>query len=373
MKNNGFLNAFLAFVCLSLTALASGQERRVDRNLRQLDRQGSRMARQSVYYPETTWTQLSPWVKQYQIRPMQPLQNAANAVTNTANRTANATERAVDEVANATARARFGFNEPSQANSADVWFYDYYNYWPSRYYSTEASAKTYGTAARYYDYDNDGIYESYGSYRDGDHDGRFDEFDRYDFTNSETKYSDDDSPSDANRHSVIGKIDARKTAKVNGVDFLVVRIKNDDKDNNEFVVDLGPADRWTEIKIDQGDSINATGPVERFGDKTVLMAETATIGKKEVKIERPLPSITGTVKEVKRFQVNDEEHSIVVVATDKGNQLVDLGPAETVKVTISPNEKIVVQGVPVRMHDHQVVLAERFGLGGQTYSVTRWK
>ena len=56
-----------------------------------------------------------------------------------------------------------------------------------------------------------------------------------------------------------------------------------------------------------------------------------------------------------------------------GNQLVDLGPVDSLKVTLTPKTKIVVHGVPVRMQDHQVVLAEQIDLDGHSHSIPRWK
>lgn len=181
----------------------------------------------------------------------------------------------------------------------------------------------------------------------------------------------DDSPDDATRYTITGKIDAKKTGRVNGTDFLIVRVKQ--RDDQSVVVDLGPAENWSEIKLQVDDSISATGSMEKIGDKAILMAEVATISQKQIRIERPSPTFTGTVEEVTSAKVSDSQHVFVVVATQDGNQIVDLGPVDSLKVTVTPKAKIVVHGVPVRMHDHQVVLAEQIDLDGHSHSIPRWK
>lgn len=333
---------------------ANAQARRVDRNLRQLDRQASRMINRYDYYPANTWVQIDPWINQYQIQPVRPLARAA--------------DRAIQTGLNVADRALFGYNDPNPGQN--VWFYDYYTYWPS-YYVSGTAATDYSAAIRYYDTDNDGVYETYSNYRDSDRDGRFDEFDRYDFTSIETKDDFDGSPSDAKRHTISGTIDAKRTTSVNKVDFLVVRVKQ--KDDSMIVVDLGPADRFANVRIEASDSITATGPMERIGEKDVLMADSVIIAEKEIRIERPMPSYTGTVRDVKQIDVNNVKHSMVVVETSAGNQLVDLGPVDALKVTVAPQSKIVVYGVPVKSHDHKVVMASRIDLDGKTHSVVRWK
>jgi hypothetical protein len=355
----------IAFLMIALAGLcnnpASAQDpvtRRADRNLRQLDRQASRMANRADYYSQATWNQLNPWIDRYKLQPVRPLQQAANAA-----------DRAVDAGAAAVNRARFGFNDAGQSKSADVWFYDYYTYWPSYYYSSSETAKDYTRAARYFDYDNDGVYESYSNYRDSDKDGKYDEFDRYDFTTSDAEYDVNSSPNDAKRYTISGKIEAHKTARVNGVDFLIVKVSGDEE--NSVVVDLGPSDRWSEIKIQTNDSISATGPIENVGEKSVLMAEVATISKTQIRIDRPTPMFTGNIEDVTRVDVNGSEHVIVMLGTEKGNYMVDLGPFDSLKVKLEPKTKIVVHGVPVRMHDHQVVMAQTFVLDGKSHTITR--
>ncbi len=362
--------AFLAIALVIISSVgaisATGQatERRADRNQRQLDRQASRMINRADYYTVDGWTQVNPWVKQYNIPPVGPVRRAAAGV-------ANATERAVESGVNTVDRALFGFNDANARLTSDVWFYDYYTYAPSYYVAPGDNATAYSSAIRYYDHDHDGVYESTFNYRDSDKDGKFDEFDRYDYTSVDAKSETDPSPQDARRHSISGKIESKKNVRVNEVDSLIVRVKQED--GSSVFVDLGPAERMDEVKLEENASIKATGPMERVGELDVLMAETVVIAEKQFRIERAMPSYSGTVQEVKQFKVSNADHTLVVVETSDGNQLIDLGPASALKVKLAPKEKIVVYGMPVRMHDHRVVMASRFDFDGQTHSVVRWK
>ncbi len=309
------------------------------------------MINRADYYTADTWGQINPWVQQYQIQPVRP-------VVETALRTANAAERVL-----------FGFKDPNA--TADVWFYDYYTYSPSYYTYSENTATDYSGAVRYYDSNNDGVYETYGRYRDSDHDGRFDEFDRYDFSTVETKDDFDNSPRDSKRHTVTGTIEATKKTQVNKVVSLAARVKQ--KDDSIVIVDLGPDKAFSNVGIEASIAITATGYMERIGEMNIFMAETATISEKDIRIQRALPSFSGTVKEVKQIKIDDAPHSMVVIETQSGNQLVDLGPVDALKITVAPQSQIVVYGVPVQSHDHQVVMASRIDLDGKTHSITRWK
>ncbi len=351
---------------LSLTA-QDVLDRRIDRNVRQLERQALRMENRLNYYTPQTWSQVNPWIQQYNIRPVRPLQRAADAV----DRAADVADRAIDAGANVAARARFGFTDPNARLSSDVWFYDHYTYWPSYYIPRSDSTTHYGTAVRYYDDDGDGLYERFSHYRDSNQDGTFDVYDRYDFSSTDSKYEPYSTPNDATRQSISGEINAIKVVKVNDVDFIIVRV--DQQSEQSMVIDLGPKDRWNEIRPQVGADIQAFGHIETIGESRVLMADTATISQQEVRIERPLPSLEGTVRDVTKIRVGEVENTLVVIETREGNQVVDLGPAISFKGTINPNERIIVHGVPVRMNEHRVVMANRVNVGGQTHTIVRWE
>ena len=65
----------------------------------------------------------------------------------------------------------------------------------------------------------------------------------------------------------------------------------------------------------------------QIGDKEVMLAESAQISSKEVVIARSAPKITGVVLDTTSADVQKGSHSMVVVKSDNGNQLIDSSQA----------------------------------------------
>ncbi|HUP79757.1 MAG TPA: hypothetical protein VM260_14485 [Pirellula sp.] len=335
-------------------------ERRLDRNLRQADRQAQRIGNRSTYYTDNTWKQVSPWVSKYDLRPVQRAANvAANAAANVA--------------ANTAANARFGYANPAAASTPSGWFYDYYSVPYANFTPGAGTNNAYSSAHIFNDANNDGVYDEFYTYRDSDNKGRFDEYDQYEFADTKKERVDTGSHNglyDARRHTISGRIDASKSSKVNGSMHTVIRVKGDKE--STMVVDLGPSTALNAVKAEVGQDIVASGPIMQIGDKEVMMAESAQISSKEVVIARSAPQITGVVLDSTLAEVQNGSHSMVVVKSDKGNQLIDLGNADQLRVKIAPQSQIVVWGVPVQMRDHSVILADKIELNGQTYPIKRW-
>jgi hypothetical protein len=327
-------------------------ERRAERNERQLQRQVNR----ADYYSNQAWNQLDPWITRNGIR-------AAAAAAANANVRVNAAPAAGVTVNG------YGFRDNSAAN--DQWFYDYYQVSPT-YYARRTGSDGYGAAIRYFDADNDGVYDSYAQYRDSDEDGVYDQYDRLDFTTNEKDSDDYAGPSQAKLYRVQGSVEAAKKAEVGNEKHLVVHVKQSG-DKEEAIVDLGPADHpgLSEVSVDT--KITASGTIEMVGDKKLLVADTVAIGNQEefaVRRSSAKP-LSGQVVDVQKVEVHNAQHYIGVVETGEGRQLVDLGPATTYKAAIKPSTKVVIHGVPVRTHGHTVVMADQVELDGQTYTVNR--
>lgn len=357
--------AATTFVGLSVDFVSAQNdvERRVDRNLRQADRQAQRLGNRSNYYTDSTWKQVTPWVSKYELR---PVQRAANAV-------ANAATAASNTAAGAAANARFGFAQPNVANAQAGWFYDYYAMPYTNFTARAGTTDAYSSAQSFYDTNNDGVYDEFYTYRDTDNKGRYDEYDQYEFAESkkESVASDrHDGLYDAHRHTVRGKIEASKTAKVNGSIHTIVRVKSDKE--TMTVVDLGPASALNAVKADVGLEIVASGPLMQIGDKEILVAESVQLANKEVVMSRSAPKMMGVVLDSTLADVQKGSHSMVVIKTENGNQLIDLGNSDQLKVKIAPQTPIVVWGVPVQMRDHSVILADKIELNGQTHVIKRW-
>lgn len=372
--------ALCSQVSLAQTARAQRVEGRQERvEQRQDNRQGARLGNQGQYYNQQTWTQLDPWITRNQVQPVQRgAARVAGAAVNAAERAlntgANVAASAAANTAAATvgANARYGYTNPNVATTPQGWFYDYYSYSPTYYSAPASGAAVYGSASRYYDLNSDGVYDSLSTYRDSDSNGAYDVYDRYDFAERDNDKNNDgvaDGINDAHRHTVTGTVEATKVAKVNGSENLVVRIKA----KEGMIVDLGSVERWSSQAVKEGDELTATGPVEQIGDKSVLIAESASVGQqKSITIMRTGPRIEGQVVDVTRAEVKGAEHTLVVVESGSGRQIVDLGPAEKLKFKLEPQTKISVQGVPVQFRNHSVVLADQIDVNGQQVTIQRW-
>lgn len=383
------------------TAQTARAQRIEARQERQAARQAARLGERAQYFNQQTWTQLDPWITRNQVPPVQRAANvagaAANAAGNVAGAAVNATERALNTGANvannvagnvaagtaaaagatAVANARYGYTNPSVATTPQGWIYDYYTYSPTYYTAPASGATVYGNASRYYDLNNDGVYDSLSTFRDSDKNGSYDVYDRVDFAANDNDKNNDgvpDAPADANRHTVSGAVDATKTVKVNGMENLVVKLNTGNAAQDAMtIVDLGPVERWPSQAVKEGDQLTATGPVEQIGDKQVLIAESASVGKqKTVTIVRTGPRIEGQVVDVTRAEVKGTEHTLAIIDSASGRQIVDLGPANNLKVKVEPQTKIAVQGVPVQFRDHSIVMADMVDLNGQQITIQRW-
>ncbi len=390
------------------------QESREDRQQRQDDRQDNRqeqreqrqearqkrieqrMSNRSQYFSTESNADLDAWITRNNVPPLQRAAKAAGTAVNAAERALNtATNIANNAAANANANsnadagadARYGYTNPNP-NKTNDWFYDYYSYAPTYYSSGEGNTKNFATALRYYDLNNDGLYDSLGTHRDSDNNGSFDSYDRVDFftadkdessnsqSNSDQSDQYPDSPEDTRMHSVSGKIFATKVAKVNGQNNLIARLSNATSTTGAediTLVDLGPTNIWKSLQYKAGDALSASGSVERIGEKQILIASTASIGDEEqTTISRSGPAIEGQVVDVTTTEIRGKKHTLAVIATESSRQIVDMGPADQLKVKLEPETKISVRGIPVRMRNHSIVLAESATINGDEVSIKRW-
>jgi hypothetical protein len=353
-------------------------ERRLDRNERQLQRQINR----ADYYSTSAWQQLDPWIKQSGVVPYAgaaAAQNAVNATGQAANAVGNAVRQTVD-AATRIGDGQFGFRDKSPQAA---WFYDYYTV-PPTYYVPQGDDR-YSHAIRYFDNDNDGVFESQSYYRDSDKDGRYDEYDQFDFYASQTKQSESatadnrdqvpqDSrmtgPEDARRHRMAGEIAMTKIAKVNGNDHLVVALKQSNQqraDQQDLAIDLGAAEQLRGKQIEVGHQIVAFGAIQQIGEKKLLIADSFQVGNGElIQVSRGSgQTFTGEIVDIKTVPMNNAENYMAVVNINGERQLVDLGPTTSYKVALKPATQITIQGVPVRSSNHRVILAEQINMGNK--------
>ncbi len=347
--------SLLLLVAVSDVAIAQtprAVERRAERNERQLQRQTNR----AQYYGENTWQQLNPWLER----------NGVRAAANAVNRAANA----VDQVTGnqqVQARTRFGYQNQAAENA---WFYDYYTL-PPTYYSVSEADDRYGAAIRYYDADSDGVFDSYVRHRDADNDGNYDEYDRLDFSAGSSDEDDYYGPGESKRYSISGMVKGVKKSKVGQQENLVISVEQEEREN--IPVDIGPIDNYRSADIQLGAKITATGWIETIGDKKLLVADKVSIaGLEAVQVTRDFGKpLQGTIIDIQRTEIRSVPHYVGIVETGEQKRLVDLGPVKTYKQELAPNTQVVVYGVPIQSHGHEVILADQIEISGEKYSIDR--
>lgn len=374
MKYICLLQSSIVITTLASTVGVSFGQVGTPRQERRIERQEQRLNNRTQYYNPQAWSQLNPWITRNQVPAATRAARAADAAVNIANAAANAT-------ATVNTSGRYGYATGANAGSQPGWFYDYYSYSPT-YYSTpatDANAAAYASAVRYQDTNGDGVYDSAATFSDSSKSGRFDAYDRYDFAELEQKQDKNndgwsDAPVDSSRHTVSGKIEATKFAKVNGVESLIVKVATASGDaNTPTIIDLGASTQWQSTPVKENDTVTATGPIEQIGDKRVMMADSVVVGQsKQVTITRLSPMIKGEVVDVTQTEVKGKEHTIVVVNNGSDRQIVDLGPTPGLKFKVVPQTQLSVRGVPVQVHDHNIIMADSLDVNGQQINIQRW-
>jgi hypothetical protein len=320
----------------------------------------------------------------------------------------------------------YGFND---TDSHDDWFYDYYDYDES--YLDEATDGSYGYKYEYYDYDNDGFADAYASWTDADGDGIYEDYNSYrfgDFTasvelnaphstnssDSQTATNDEKSKDDnqsqqtaandnssenkqkksdlsSKRLSVTGTVERTKRVSVPlGPQRLIAEVKGEN--DKMFLVDLGPSNQFGQAKKDQqsqaeqsdatsanaevvtkGEKIVAHGPAIKVGDKQLIVARKVKIGDADERtILRAGRTISGKISKMKTAKVRGQQHQLVIIDLESGKQaLVDLGPKENLPTDLKEGSSIEVTGVPTKIQDRFVFMANSITKGGDRTEIDR--
>lgn len=348
-----------------------------DRVERRVERQINRDQR-GFYFNDANWTDLEPVFRQYDIQPFQ-------ARTRT----------------EARADTRFGYNNPNDADGN--WYYDWYDYPNSFYYPAADGQQAY--SYQYLDTNNDGIYDRGYTVYDRDGDGRYDQADEYQFRSDtrvaqRTEASNEaqtDRPirrNDATDNNAAGTADTQRTyepmaearqitfqgevqktksARRQGNQHMLLLVQANAQGNtaeSSLVVDAGPVDQLRDVKIMQGDSVQVTGRMVSTGEKPLVIAEKLVVGDQTVDVQlasrKPL---NGTVLETRTVEVQQQPHTFVILKTQQGNQVVDMGPQDSLDMELAANKEVTIYGAPVQMRDRQVYLAHQVQYDGQDYTI----
>jgi hypothetical protein len=308
-----------------------------------------------------------------------------------------------------------------QNDTEDDWYYDYDSSNQFTYRDYQDRNNLYDFSYSYYDYDGDGLYDAVYSSRDTDADGLYDDFSYYSFnvgdTNNQSgqtagstgqsqqqasqqeqaaqQQASQQKQASAKQAEISGTVEKTKRVKVrNGPERLVAQVSGDQ--GKSTIVDLGPANQLgktsqqassqqsenqqqsgkqqnQQAAVKQGDTIKARGPMLKVGDKQVLVAHTVTIGnQKEQQINRSGQQLSGQITNMKTVNVRGQDHQLAIIKLQSGKQaLVDLGPADKLQAELAANDKIQVSGVPVKVQNRLVFVANSVTKDGNKVNIER--
>ncbi|PAY18676.1 hypothetical protein CKO51_15220 [Rhodopirellula sp. SM50] len=324
------------------------------------------------YYEDDAWWDVSEWFDGNDYNPTDEaigrwddeLYDTPDALTST-------------DRDNDTAPLRFDFGFFSDSNDDDNWFFDYYDSGYSDHGDYDNDGY-YDYFATYYDYDADGVMDSVAEYADKDRDGVYEFHNFVAFSNSNSQQdreSEARSRDEQKTHSsrVVerqGSIQLVKKVKTPRGKNLVVAI-GEGNQGDRLLVDLGRADQF-DAEIKKGDEVQVKGAMFKVGDKSVLLASTATLHGQQQSIDRSGRKFTGKVDDMMTAQIRGNKHELAKLQTDQGKKLlVDLGPQDRLKLDVKSGSEVSVSGPAIKVKDRMVLIAREVTVGDETMQIER--
>ncbi|SMP67252.1 hypothetical protein SAMN06265222_110126 [Neorhodopirellula lusitana] len=218
----------------------------------------------------------------------------------------------------------------------------------------------YETYSRYHDTDGDYLNDSYATYQDDDGDGMYDSYkfselgghSKHAVHNSEVAQSTREGLV-GKAHTVSGKITESKHVRRLGGLALVLKV--DTNDQKSMWVDMGTNSAFQLFK---GDQLTATGPINKVGDKNILVATSIENDGNKVPVTRTGRQYSGTIKSTKTANVRGEDRTVAKLETEDGKTLtVDMGTPEKAK-QFKKGDQVDVTGVPVKVGDRVILIAD---------------
>lgn len=264
--------------------------------------------------------------------------------------------------------------EPYASDSGDDWYYDRLD-GIYQYFAPTSGDDRYTFAMRYYDYNGDGTFDAYYYYGDSDGDGIYD-ISKFRSLNDQKKQdknkaSKDQSPlKDAKRHSITGTVKDVRNVNVRDQKNLVVRIQSEKSKNRMSIIDLGNAEQFNDVKIEQGTTLTAKGAMTRVGDKRVLLADSVNVNNNEIEIERSDSKVSGEIVDKRNAKFQGNERLFLVVKTDNDKKcLVDCGPSTKLGSELSKGDTITCHGCMAHVNDRPVLMAFKVSHEDQKHHV----
>lgn len=183
---------------------------------------------------------------------------------------------------------------------------------------------------------------------------------------------------------VTGEIERVKKVVVRGTGQEHLAVLLTTTQGRRVVADLGPAERFRDVKLRAGDLISARGPVARVNDRRVIFAREINVDGDTMRIQRRMPAqlarqstkaVNGKIAIMKELKVKggDENHQVVRILTKEGKQIIaDLGEKASLKdMNLAHGQEISVEGPMVRLSGKPFVLAQKVTTQGKTVRIER--
>jgi hypothetical protein len=320
------------------------------------------------YYEDDAWYDVSEWLDG----------NDYNPTDEAIGRWDDETYHAATSADDSDNDSNGGYAQDQESKDND-WYYDNSDNRQSSYYSSQNRDDVYAYRWDYFDYDRDGYYDAMTSFHDSDNDGSYDQLEYYAFSDSGTgggQQGQQAQGAGADQGSskstkLTGTVKTIKKMNVRG-DALrwVAQVATDD--GKTLMVDFGPVDEL-KGKLTEGQKVTVHGPLAKTGKHQVVLAQSVSFGDQgEQQINRSGRKLSGTIAKVHRATVRGEEHQMALLKLDSGKQaLIDLGSAESLGVNLSEGDQVDVRGVPVKVKDRLVIIANSVTKSGEKTRIER--
>jgi hypothetical protein len=201
-----------------------------------------------------------------------------------------------------------------------------------------------------------------------------------------------------------GEITRLRTESVQGVPHVLATIE--DEDGEEALVDLGVPEHLSGIRLRQGEWISAAGPIVRFQDGPLLLAQRVRADGRTHQIprlfdpesreqlrrsEQPRTDerqidptrrsrsqavqgeerrVSGRVVATRKTSLDGSRHLQAKLETADGEVVVvDLGPAERLPVELQQGDRVSVRGVQRRHQGEALLMARQLRAGDETVQI----
>jgi hypothetical protein len=268
----------------------------------------------------------------------------------------------------------YGYDTRAGDNN-DNWFYDYYDYFPySGERNTRRAQGNYNYTSAYYDFDGDGYYDAYSYGVDQDGDGRFDSVGYYSFNDAGRNGERQARKSSGNSsqvQQVSGTIERIKNVHVGNRQHILLEVR-DEQGQNSFV-DVGRGMKLKDVTLERGNHIDARGPKVKVGQRSVVIAQQITSEGRSTEIDRSGKTYRGEIAGTRTQRIRGVNRRLVILMNPetRTKRIVDLGPADKLNLDLQEGDQVSVTGVPVKIGNRRLVLANRINANDQQVSIDR--